>query len=243
MVYPKDAAQIVGGADVFPGARVLEAGVGSGALTLWLLRAVGPTGRLVSYERRDDFADIARRTSRASSAGRTRPGSCGSVTWSNRSPRPPEPAESFDRMVLDMLAPWECVDVAADLLVPGGVLCCYVATTTQLARTVETLRIHTGFTEPEAAETHAAELAGRGPGRPPEARDDRPHRLPDLHPAAGARRSGTVTQTSPSARRVRGRLPRAPLIWRVLFLDKEVCAMTGSMPERGRDGRPRDAQS
>ena len=61
VVYPKDAAQILGGADVFPGARVIEAGVGSGALTISLLRAVGPTGRLISYERRDDFAAIARK--------------------------------------------------------------------------------------------------------------------------------------------------------------------------------------
>ncbi len=60
---------------------------------------------------------------------------------------------SIDRVVLDMLAPWDCVDAVAELLVPGGVLCCYVATTTQLARTVETVRVHTGFTEPEASET------------------------------------------------------------------------------------------
>ena len=59
--YPKDAAQILMAADIFPGARVLEAGAGSGALTCSLLRAIGPDGRLVSYERRDDFAAIARR--------------------------------------------------------------------------------------------------------------------------------------------------------------------------------------
>src|SRR6201985_1802829 len=59
IVYPKDAAQILAYADIFPGARVLEAGAGSGALSCWLLRAVGPEGRLVSYERRADFAEIA----------------------------------------------------------------------------------------------------------------------------------------------------------------------------------------
>jgi tRNA (adenine57-N1/adenine58-N1)-methyltransferase len=61
VVYPKDAAQIVAFADVFPGARVLEAGAGSGALSCWLLRAVGEQGTLVSFERRPDFAEIARR--------------------------------------------------------------------------------------------------------------------------------------------------------------------------------------
>ena len=61
VVYPKDAAQIVAMADVFPGARVIEAGAGSGALTCWLLRAVGETGTVTSYERRPDFAAIAQR--------------------------------------------------------------------------------------------------------------------------------------------------------------------------------------
>src|SRR6516165_8161043 len=60
IVYPKDAAQIVAYADVFPGARVLEAGAGSGALSCWLLRALGPDGELVSFEARADFAEIAR---------------------------------------------------------------------------------------------------------------------------------------------------------------------------------------
>ena len=60
MVYPKDAAQIVAMADIFPGAHVVEAGVGSGALTCSLLRAVGPHGRVSSYERREEFADVAR---------------------------------------------------------------------------------------------------------------------------------------------------------------------------------------
>jgi tRNA (adenine57-N1/adenine58-N1)-methyltransferase len=65
----------------------------------------------------------------------------------------PEPAQSVDRVMLDMLAPWECVDTVAELLVPGGMVCCYLATTTQLARTVETLRVHGGFTEPESSES------------------------------------------------------------------------------------------
>lgn len=164
VVYPKDAAQILGGADIFPGARVIEAGVGSGALTLSLLRAVGPTGRLVSYERRSDFAAIARKNVEGF-LGRPHP------AWDLRVGDLVEglqtnPPGEIDRIVLDMLAPWECVEAAANALVPGGVLCAYVATTTQLARTVETIRVHTGFTEPEASESlvrswHAEGLAVR----------------------------------------------------------------------------------
>lgn len=161
VVYPKDAAQILMSADIFPGARVLEAGVGSGALTCALLRAIGPTGRLVSYERRDDFAVIARRNVE-NFLGRPHPG------WDLRVGDLVETLgeEEIDRVVLDMLAPWECVTAMADLLVPGGMFCCYVATTTQLSRTVETLREHGGFTEPEATESmvrawHAEGLAVR----------------------------------------------------------------------------------
>jgi tRNA (adenine57-N1/adenine58-N1)-methyltransferase len=74
--------------------------------------------------------------------------------------------EPVDRVILDMLAPWECVAALSAVLVPGGVFCAYVATTTQLGRTVETLRVQGGFTEPEANETlvrawHAEGLAVR----------------------------------------------------------------------------------
>jgi tRNA (adenine57-N1/adenine58-N1)-methyltransferase len=165
VVYPKEAAQIVMAADIFPGARVLEAGLGSGALALSLLRALGPTGVLVSYERRADFAEVARTNVQNWLDGK-HPG------WEVRIgdlaealPGDPEPAE-FDRVVLDMLAPWDCVAVVADRLVPGGVLLCYVATTTQLGRVMDTIRAHEGFTEPNATETivrnwHAEGLAIR----------------------------------------------------------------------------------
>ena len=153
VVYPKDAALIVMGADIFPGATVLEAGAGSGALSCALLRAVGPTGHLISYERREDFASIARRNVE-NFFGQPHP------AWDLRvgdlvaalADRPMTPG-TVDRVILDMLAPWECVAAVAELMVPGGVLCCYVATTTQLAETIETLRAHTGFTEPEATES------------------------------------------------------------------------------------------
>lgn len=147
VIYPKDAAQIVMGADVFPGARVLEAGVGSGALSCALLRAIGPTGLLYSYERRADFAEIAERNVTAF-LGRPHP------RWQIRVKDLVQGIgdEPVDRAILDMLAPWDCVGVVADVLEPGGVLCCYVATTTQMGRVMDTIRAHTGFTEPDAFE-------------------------------------------------------------------------------------------
>jgi tRNA (adenine57-N1/adenine58-N1)-methyltransferase len=63
------------------------------------------------------------------------------------------PAGTVDRVVLDMLAPWECLDAVSEALVPGGVLICYVATTTQLSRVAEGIRAHGGFTEPSAWES------------------------------------------------------------------------------------------
>ena len=152
IVYPKDAAQILAHADVFPGARVLEAGAGSGALSCWLLRAIGPEGQLVSFEARADFAEIAR-------ANVTRFYGEVPPQWRLETGRldvtaAGEPA-SFDRVILDMLAPWECVPDAATALIGGGLICCYVATTTQLSRVVEELRAHGGFFEPAAWETLA----------------------------------------------------------------------------------------
>ena len=152
VVYPKDAAQIVTMADLFPGARVVEAGVGSGALTTYLLRAVGDHGLLHSVERRADFAAVARGNVEGYFAGphpawRLTVGDLADVL-----PTIAEPA-SVDRVVLDMLAPWENLAVAADALVPGGVLCCYVATTTQLSRLAEAVRDEGRFTEPVAWES------------------------------------------------------------------------------------------
>ena len=204
IVYPKDAAQILAYADVFPGARVLEAGAGSGALSCWLLRAIGPDGELVSFEARADFAEIARENVRKyfgevpswwrletgelsaavalDPAARTRavyarlrhaagqagqaaaaeeeeePGAEAGDASSNDDASPNDDASSnddasFDRVVLDMLAPWENVAAAARVLIAGGLICCYVATTTQLSRVVEELRAHGGFFEPAAWET------------------------------------------------------------------------------------------
>jgi tRNA (adenine57-N1/adenine58-N1)-methyltransferase catalytic subunit len=150
VVYPKDAAQIVAMADIFPGAHVVEAGVGSGALTCYLLRAVGPEGRVSSYERRQEFADVARQNVDQFFAGRH---PAWTLNVGDLVETLAEEPGSVDRVVLDMLAPWECVDRVAEAMAPGGLVCAYVATTTQLGRTVETIRAHGGFTEPHPWET------------------------------------------------------------------------------------------
>ena len=152
VVYPKDAGQIVAMADIFPGARVVEAGVGSGALSMSLLRAVGDLGHLHSFERREDFADIARGNVENFFGG---PHPAWQVSVGDLVTTMPllvEPG-TIDRVVLDMLAPWECLEVVADALAPGGVLICYVATATQLSRVAEAMRDHGGFTEPAAWES------------------------------------------------------------------------------------------
>ncbi|WP_043627930.1 tRNA (adenine-N1)-methyltransferase [Nonomuraea candida] len=149
VIYPKDASMIVGMADIFPGARVIEAGVGSGALTCFLLRAVGPEGHVTSYERREDFADVARKNVEKFYGGPMEDNwrlVVGDLVASIDE-------TDVDRVILDMLAPWECVDAAAKALTPGGVICCYVATTTQMSKTVEAIRDHGCFTEPQAWET------------------------------------------------------------------------------------------
>jgi tRNA (adenine57-N1/adenine58-N1)-methyltransferase len=152
IIYPKDAAQILAQADIFPGARVVEAGVGSGALSIWLLRAIGERGHLTSFERREEFADVAR-DNVASFFGYD-PGSWDVVVGDLVEGLPSVvPTSTADRVVLDMLAPWECVDAVADALTPGGVLLCYIATVTQLSRVAEAIRATGRFTDPSSSET------------------------------------------------------------------------------------------
>ena len=148
IVYPKDAAMIIGVADIYPGSRVLEAGVGSGALTMSLLRATGPGGKVHSVERRADFADNARSNVDAYFEGA--PDNWSLVVGDLQDQ---DFDSEYDRVVLDMLAPWECVDIAARALRPGGVFLAYVATTTQLSATAEALKEDGRFTEPESSET------------------------------------------------------------------------------------------
>ncbi len=155
VVYPKDAAQIVHMGDIHPGCRVLEAGVGSGALSMSLLRAVGDTGTLWSVERREDFATIAA-TNVHSFFGRRHPAwvvTVGDLVEVLAGPLPDRAPATVDRVVLDMLAPWECLAAVERVLAPGGVLIVYVATATQLSRVVEAARESGRWTEPSAWES------------------------------------------------------------------------------------------
>jgi tRNA (adenine57-N1/adenine58-N1)-methyltransferase len=145
VVYPKDAAQIIMQADIFPGATVVEAGAGSGALTCSLLRAVGPTGRVISYDVREDHAEVAERN--VTTFFGEHP-----ANWTLRIGDIADHAaeEVVDRAVLDLLSPWAALPAIAAALRPGGVVLGYVASTTQLSRLVEGLREIGGFTEPTA---------------------------------------------------------------------------------------------
>lgn len=152
IVYPKDSALIVTMGDIFPGAKVVEAGVGSGGLSMYLLRAIGSQGTLDSFERRPEFAEIAQ-ANVATQFGKNPEN--WNVHLGDLQVELPKKirAGDADRVVLDMLAPWECVEETANALVPGGLVIGYVATVTQLSRFAEALRASGHFAEPEAFET------------------------------------------------------------------------------------------
>ena len=148
IVYPKDAAMILGVADIKPGIRVLEAGVGSGALSISLLRAIGEEGVLHSVEIREDFAEISEKNVSSYFGGKP-------TNWKLTIGALQDQTfeADFDRVLLDMLSPWECLEVASKALVPGGVFMAYVATTTQLSKIAEAIKDSGNFTEPESSET------------------------------------------------------------------------------------------
>lgn len=154
VVYPKDAARIVGLADLGSGSRVLEAGVGSGALTCSLLKTVGSSGAVVSLERRSDFAEVAEENVCRWFSGFPDAWTiviADLAEWDFTTLA--DQGEKFDAVVLDMLAPWECFDVVEKVIRPGGALVAYVATTTQLSRTVEIIRLRDSWSEPRAEES------------------------------------------------------------------------------------------
>ena len=148
IVYPKDAAMILGVADIKPGIRVLEAGVGSGALSISMLRAIGEEGVLHSVEIREDFAEISEKNVSSYFGGKP-------TNWKLTIGALQDQTfeADFDRVVLDMLSPWECLEVASKALVPGGVFMAYVATTTQLSKIAEAIKDSGNFTEPESSES------------------------------------------------------------------------------------------
>ncbi len=148
VVYPKDQAMIVAAGDVRPGCTVVEAGAGSGALTLALLAAVGPSGRVVSFEHRDDHARVARRNVERFHGG------------------PPDNWELHEgdvveglagrrahRVVLDLLEPWLVVPAVGDALAPGGLLVTYTPTVPQVMRTTERLWEDGRFSQVRTTET------------------------------------------------------------------------------------------
>ena len=150
VIYPKDAAAIVGFADIFPGAVVVEAGVGSGALTCSLLRAIGNQGALHSFERREDFAQVANKNVQAFFGHLPKNWTVHIGDLQDEASILPD--HCVDRVVLDMLAPWECIAQVARILKPGGVVMVYVATTTQMSKYIEDLRESKLFTDPQAQE-------------------------------------------------------------------------------------------
>lgn len=151
IVYPKDAGQILVEGDIFPGAVVAEAGVGSGALSSYLLRAVGDKGKLFSFELREEFAEIASANVK-NFIGSTENWTLTLGAFQERAVKTIGEAAA-DRVVLDMLAPWDCVEEVAEVLKPGGLVIIYVATVTQLSRTAEAIKAHGGFTDSSAWES------------------------------------------------------------------------------------------
>jgi tRNA (adenine57-N1/adenine58-N1)-methyltransferase len=146
-IYPKDVGPILLWGDIAPGMLVVEVGTGPGALTLALLRAVGPGGRLVSYEAREDFAALAR-DNVARFHGEA-------PNWTLRT------ADVFagidergiDRLVVDLAEPWRLLELAAPALRPGAVVTAFVPTALQVKQAVDGFRAHGGFGAVETLET------------------------------------------------------------------------------------------
>ncbi|HLF69330.1 MAG TPA: tRNA (adenine-N1)-methyltransferase [Actinomycetota bacterium] len=136
VVYPKDVATIIVKGDIYPGARVVEAGAGSGALTLGLLRAVGPKGSVTTYEVREDFANNAQRNI----ASFLEDSSNHVLRMGDFYERTQEPESSFDRTVLDLPEPWRCLEEAARILRSGGILTAYLPTVMQFHSLVGAMR-------------------------------------------------------------------------------------------------------
>lgn len=146
-IYPKDVGPMLLWGDIGPGMRVIEVGVGAGATTLALLRAVGPTGRLVSYELREDFAEAARNNVARFHGS--------APNWELRV------GDAFagigerdaDRMVVDLAEPWRLLDVIAAAVRPGGVVSVFLPTVLQVKQAVDALRAHGAFGLVETFET------------------------------------------------------------------------------------------
>jgi len=146
-IYPKDVGPILLWGDIAPGARVVEVGTGPGALTLALLRAIGPSGQLTSYEAREDFA-VTARDNIARYHGPA-------PNWTLRVTDAFAGIEEHDvdRLVIDLAEPWRLLGEVARALRPGGVLAGFVPTALQVKHFVDGLRAHGGFAAVETLET------------------------------------------------------------------------------------------
>ena len=149
ILYPKDLALILMWADIYPGAKVLEAGIGSGALTLPLLRAVGDLGQVISYEIREDFADRAKKNIQ----GYLTPAEYSRLTVRSHDIYEGIVDDGLDRVVLDLPEPYRVVPHAASHLRSGGIFLSFVPTVPQIERVVEALRLDSRFELIETFET------------------------------------------------------------------------------------------
>lgn len=146
IIYPKDTGMILMWADIFPGATVIEAGIGWGALTIKLLEAVGPAGKVISYEIREDFAE--------SGAGTVRRylGECENHEVKRRDIYLGIDEREVDRMVLDLPEPWQVIPHAREALAPGGIVLSYLPSTIQVKQLCDRYAEEGGFAEPETFE-------------------------------------------------------------------------------------------
>lgn len=147
VIYPKDIGPILVWADLFPGARVVEAGVGAGALSIALLRAVGGDGELISYETREDFAEMAKKNvARYFGPAPNWTVNIGDVVAALEE-------TDVDRVILDLPEPWHVIDAAWKSLRPGGILLCYLPTVLQVKGLVDALREDKRFACIETSES------------------------------------------------------------------------------------------
>jgi tRNA (adenine57-N1/adenine58-N1)-methyltransferase len=152
VVYPKDLGGIIINGDIFPGATVVEAGCGSGAVTIALMRAVGLQGFVHSFDLRQDMVDRATENVRAVAGDMANV----SIQLGDVAEALAERAESgdlVDRLVLDLPEPWEIVDQAAGALVPGGILVSFLPTVLQIRDLCEALRTNGRFVQIETTES------------------------------------------------------------------------------------------
>lgn len=147
VIYPKDIGPILIWADLFPGARVVEAGVGAGALSMALLRAIGESGQLISYEIREDFADMAKKNV----AKYFGPAPHWTIKQGDVAQELEETA--IDRVILDLPEPWQVIERAWRVLRPGGILLCYLPTVLQIKSLVDALKDDRRFACIETSET------------------------------------------------------------------------------------------